>query len=85
MRWPAHAEIMVRRKEWFERMAESHLVLWWVREGHRPSVSQAISRLELLRSAGSTPEAFTFRQAYPPPGEAHADNPFDIGGECPAL
>ena len=35
----AHVEIMRRRKEWFERMSEAFLVLWWVREGHRPSVA----------------------------------------------
>lgn len=35
----AHVEIMRRRKEWFERMREAHVVLWWVPRDHRPSVS----------------------------------------------
>src|SRR5580704_1424473 len=26
----AHAPLMRRRREWFERMAESFLVLWWI-------------------------------------------------------
>ena len=81
----AHADIMVRRREWFERMAASHMVLWWVREGHRPTIGEAISRLDLLHRDGPTPEAFLFRQAYPAPGEMRLDAPFDIGGECPAL
>ena len=64
----AHVEIMRRRQEWFERMPEAYLVLWWVREGHRPAIPEAIARLELLRDHGPTAEAFTFRHAFPPPG-----------------
>ena len=63
----AHVELMRRRREWFERMNEAFLVLWWVPSGHRPSVAEAILRLELLRAKGPTPEAFTFRNAFPPP------------------
>src|SRR5580692_463396 len=63
----AHMEIMRRRKEWFERMREAFLVLWWVPAGHRPSVAEAVGKLEMLRSKGPTAEAFTFRQAFPPP------------------
>ena len=64
----AHVEIMRRRQEWFERMPEAYLVLWWVREGHRPALAEAIARLELLRDHGPTAEAFTFRHAFPRPG-----------------
>jgi hypothetical protein len=63
----AHAEIMRRRKEWFERMREAHVVLWWVRRGHRPGTAEAIERLELLRAGGPTQEAFTLRRAFPAP------------------
>jgi Domain of unknown function (DUF3291) len=80
----AHAEIMSRRKEWFQRMREAYFVLWWVKEGHRPSIAEAISKLELLRTTGPTAEAFTFRQAYLPPDAPQARTPFDLGDECPA-
>ncbi len=50
----AHVEIMRRRKEWFERMREAWVVLWWVPRGHRPKVSEAIAKLELLRAKGPT-------------------------------
>jgi hypothetical protein len=80
----AHVEIMRRRREWFERMAQAFLVLWWVPRGHRPSVAEAIARLELLRAKGPTPEAFTFRQAFPPPDAAQAQPPVAFGDECPA-
>jgi hypothetical protein len=50
----AHVEVMRRRKEWFERMREAYVVLWWVPRGHRPDVSEAIAKLELLRTKGPT-------------------------------
>jgi hypothetical protein len=81
----AHVEVMRRRKEWFEHMSAAFVVLWWVPRGHRPSIQEAISKLELLRSAGPSPDAFTFRQAYLPPDAPEARSPFDIGDECPAI
>ena len=80
----AHVEIMRRRKEWFDRMREAHLVLWWVPKGHRPTVAEAIAKLELLRANGPTQEAFTFRQAFPAPDAARPGAPFGFGDECPA-
>jgi hypothetical protein len=60
----AHVDIMRRRSAWFERMREAHLVLWWVRRGNRPTVPEAIAKLEQLRAKGPTQEAFTFRHAF---------------------
>jgi hypothetical protein len=78
----AHVEIMRRRKEWFERMSEGSIVRGWVPQGHRPSVVQAIERLRLLRAHGPSADAFTFRQAFPPPDAAGQSLSF--GDECPA-
>jgi hypothetical protein len=80
----AHTEVMRRRREWFEQMSAAFLVLWWVPKGHRPSIQEAVAKLELLRKSGPTEEAFTFRQAYPAPDAREARVPFDIGDECPA-
>ncbi len=80
----AHSEIMRRRNEWFERMKEVFLVLWWVPAGHRPGIEEAIAKLELLRANGPTENAFTFRKAFPPPGAATGRAPFALGDECPA-
>ena len=63
----AHAEIMRRRREWFERMAEAFMVLWWVPQGHIPTMDEALKKLELLRQHRPRPEAFTFGLAFPPP------------------
>ena len=80
----AHVELMRRRREWFERMDEAFLVLWWVPQGHTPGVDEAMVRLGLLRAHGPTAEAFTFRQAFPPPGALPAETPRVIDDTCPA-
>ena len=80
----AHVEIMRRRKEWFERMKEAWVVLWWVPKGHRPTVQEAIAKLELLRAIGPTEQAFTFKKAFAAPDAARPSQPFAFGDECPA-
>jgi hypothetical protein len=79
----AHLEILRRRREWFERMSEAYMVLWWVPRGHRPDVTEATGRLEALRRHGPHAEAFTFRQTFPPPDEPAAE-PRGFAEECPA-
>ena len=79
----AHVEIMRRRGEWFERMVEAHMVLWWVSSGHIPTVTEAIERLEHLRRHGPTPQAFTFRAPFAAPGAAH-ETMLQPGDRCPA-
>ena len=37
----AHAAVMRRRREWFERFEGVFVALWWVPAGHRPSVAEA--------------------------------------------
>jgi hypothetical protein len=61
-----HRDVMRRRAEWFERM-ELFMALWWVPSGHRPTPSEAVERLEILRRLGPSPQAFTFRTPFPPP------------------
>ena len=80
----AHVEIMRRRREWFEKMEQAFLVLWWVPRGHRPGIEEAKARLAMLRAKGPTKDAFTFRQAFPAPDADHARPPVTFGGECPA-
>ncbi|HYC08848.1 MAG TPA: DUF3291 domain-containing protein [Steroidobacteraceae bacterium] len=81
----AHLEIMRRRREWFARIDEAYLVLWWVARGHRPSIAEALERLAALRARGAHSEAFTFRAHYPPPDADQGEAPGAIGAECPAL
>jgi hypothetical protein len=62
----AHVEILRRRREWFQHMAEASAVLWWIPEGHAPSLIEAKQRLDHLQKFGATPHAFTFKQPFPP-------------------
>jgi hypothetical protein len=78
-----HVEIMRRRREWFERMEQAFLVLWWVAKGHRPTVAEAIAKLQVLRSLGPTAEAFTFRQPFASPDTRQHD-PGAFLDSCPA-
>lgn len=78
-----HAEVMRDRRKWFEQMDQPFTVLWWVPAGHRPSIQEAIERLEHLRRHGSTPYAFTFKERFAAPDElpSSAD---PLPDECPA-
>jgi hypothetical protein len=62
-----HRDFLRRRSAWFEPMAEAYLALWWVPAGTVPTVEDAVDRLERLRKAGPSPDAFTFRTTFPPP------------------
>jgi hypothetical protein len=64
----AHTAFLRRRGEWFERLAEAYLVLWWIPAGTLPTVDEAVARLDRLRRCGPTAEAFTFRRPFPHPG-----------------
>ena len=71
-----HVAIVRRRREWFAKMDLAYMVLWWVPDGHRPSVNEAAERLAMLRERGPSIEAFTFREAFPPP-IATTETPID--------
>lgn len=62
-----HRAVLRKRSKWFHRIAESHLVLWWVPAGHVPTVAEAEERLRFLRTNGPTPVAFTIKQRFSPP------------------
>lgn len=79
-----HVEIMRRRREWFERMDQAFLVLWWIPRGHRPSVPEAIEKLELLRAKGPTAAAFTFRQPFAAPDAGQHEPRVEFLDSCPA-
>lgn len=63
-----HREMLSRRREWFEKVAEAMTALWWVPAGHRPTVAEAEARLLHLRANGPTPYAFTLRTSFPAQG-----------------
>ncbi len=79
-----HVQLMRRRREFFEPLPQAFLVLWWVPRGHRPSIAEAMARLERLRERGAGPQAFTFREAWPAPDAAAPAASVGLGDECPS-
>jgi hypothetical protein len=77
-----HREMLARRREFFERVQEAMVTLWWIPAGHRPTVTEAESRLLHLRTHGPTPYAFTLRRLFPAQGAEPAvalELPDDLG------
>jgi hypothetical protein len=65
-------------------MAQTCQVLFWIPAGHRPTVPDAMARLQRLRDLGPSPEAFTFKQRYPAPGELGGPNSMRPEPSCVA-
>ena len=53
-----HVEILKRKREWFTRMKDAYMVLWWVPAGHRPTPQEALVRLDHLTLNGPGDHAF---------------------------
>jgi hypothetical protein len=69
-----HLEFFKRRAEWFEKATQPTYALWWIQEGHIPTVTEAKDRLGHYRKHGATQYSFWFSQPFPEPQEelAHA-------------
>jgi Domain of unknown function (DUF3291) len=63
-----HKTVFARRYDWFERADGPNVVLWWQPAGTVPDVDEALARLRRLAELGPTPEAFTFKARFEPPG-----------------
>ena len=53
-----HRQFYERRAEWFKVLGDMHFVMWWVPEGHQPTLDEAMARLEHLRAHGDSDHAF---------------------------
>ena len=80
----AHAAVMKRRREWFERFDRVYVALWWVPAGHRPSVAEAVARLAHLEQHGPTAHAFGFATPFGPDGQAAPRAGLTQDDTCPA-
>ena len=79
-----HLEIMRRRREWFQPVAEATTALWWVTAGTRPTVGEAEERVRHLRERGPTQHAFTLRRHFPSPAETPSSVIANDDQLCPA-
>jgi hypothetical protein len=64
-----HVAVFRERAQWFEKMSLPNYCLWWVPEGHVPTVAEGRERLEHYQKHGATPWAFWFKQQFPAPVE----------------
>jgi hypothetical protein len=77
-----HRGFMLRRREWFDKPEGPYQVLWWVPEGHIPTVEEGLARLRHLTEHGPTPHAFTFKTVFPETANAPIDlepEPYCVG------
>ncbi|MDX1314912.1 MAG: DUF3291 domain-containing protein [Eudoraea sp.] len=59
-----HVAIFRKRKQWFHKSDQRHMVCWYVEEGMIPSLQESKDRLRYLEDHGETPYAFTFKKAF---------------------
>ena len=76
-----HVSIMKRRREFFQKWDGPFVVLWWVPEGHLPTIEEAMEKLSYLRKHGPSVEAFTFKTPFAPPGSAQVSPVEDMQPE----
>ena len=62
-----HAAVLRQRRSWFEAYGSASLVLWWIPQGHEPTLEEAKVRLDMVEADGPSPVAFTLRSPYAAP------------------
>ena len=53
-----HKQFYNKKADWFKEMTSNHFVMWWVEEGHRPTLQEAKERLGHLEEHGDSDHAF---------------------------
>jgi hypothetical protein len=59
-----HLEIFRRKKEWFRKIKKMHMVLWYIEEGHIPTIEEGKERLKYLQEHGESEQAFSFKSKF---------------------
>ncbi len=62
----AHVELYRSRRAWFAPLEGPTLALWWVPAGVRPTIQDAVARLEHLAKHGPSSHAFTIKARFGP-------------------
>ena len=63
-----HGRFLRRRREWFEGMDDLPVVtMWWIPEGHTPTLEEAKERIDHLAVNGPSEYAFSFHPTFGPP------------------
>lgn len=56
-----HKQFYNKKDDWFKAMKTNHFVMWWVDEGHLPTLEEAKVRLEHLDAHGNSDYAFNWQ------------------------
>lgn len=62
-----HSDFLKRRKEWFQTFGKAYTAMWWIPEGHFPTMKEAIDKLDYLQKNRASPAVFDFRKKFLPP------------------
>jgi hypothetical protein len=62
-----HLELLKSKNDWFTKLGDAHLALWWIEKGRLPTVAEALAKLDLIKQNGPSMNVFTFSQRYPKP------------------
>lgn len=80
----AHRELLRERQAWFEKLQQVYMALWWVPEGHKPGIDEAVRRLAHLEAHGPSQFAFTFQTLFEPDEEYQRGIDWASFRSCPA-
>lgn len=53
-----HKKFYEQRQDWFDPQTGGNMVLWWIEEGHKPTVAEGLARFAHFQKHGSTDHAF---------------------------
>jgi len=70
-----HLELLKSKDDWFTKLSEAHLALWWIESGCILSVEEALEKLDLIKVSGPSPDSFTFAKPYPKPNKVLQPTP----------
>ena len=62
-----HTDFLKRRKEWFKAFGKAYTAMWWVPNGHFPTIQEAVDKLDYLQKNGATEFVFDFKKKYSAP------------------
>jgi hypothetical protein len=61
-----HNEFRKRGAEWFLPVSKPRVVMWWVEEGHIPTLKEAHEKMQILYEVGPSYQAFDLKNSALP-------------------
>ncbi|KAE9647204.1 DUF3291 domain-containing protein [Pseudomonas sp. PB106] len=61
-----HNEFRKRGAEWFLPVSKPRVVMWWVEEGHIPTLKEAHEKIQILYEVGPSYQAFDLKNSALP-------------------